>query len=154
MATFGYSVGDFVAVAGLITTVVRSLRTAGGAEAVYRELSVDLEKLTGTLHLAKSLQSVKLEGHGKEIEHLQKACVACLDKITEFGKKMHKFQSTLKNSGSGDRVHEVKTLWHKIEWGVLREDQVKEFKAALAAPLHRVALAQQHILLHQGSSVM
>jgi hypothetical protein len=149
--SFGFSVGDFITATGLICKVVQSLRAAGGAKTTHRELCVDLDVLTATLCRVHSLE---LEGHRNEMAHLRQECEACLKKIFEFGKKIHKFQSTLQNGGSGDPVLEVKKFWHKIEWSVLREDEVRDFKIALAVPLQRVALEQKNLLLTQGNLVL
>jgi hypothetical protein len=149
--SFGFSVGDFITAADLICKVVQSLRTAGGAKTTHRELCVDLKVLTGTLLRVSSLE---LEGHRSETAHLRQECEACLEKILEFGKKIHKFQSTLQNGGSGDPVLEVKKFWHKIEWSILREDEVKDFKMALAIPLQRVAIEQKNLLLTQSNLVL
>lgn len=151
MAAFGFSVGDFIAGAGLIHNIAQSLRTAGGSKAAYLEVSVDLEGLAATLCRVHSLEA---NGYHLEISELRKACEACLDKITEFEKKIAKYEVTLKNGGSGYRVQGVKELWHKIEWGVLREQEVKEFKTALNTPLQRVSFLQQGLALHQGSIML
>lgn len=149
--SFGFSVGDFITATGLIYKVVQSLRVAGGAKTTHRELCVDLEGLTATLRRVHSLER---EGHRNETAHLRRECEACLEKIFEFGKKIHKFQSTLQNGGSGDPVLEVKKFWHKIEWSLLREDEVRGFKMDLAVPLHKVAIEQKNLLLTQSNLVL
>ena len=149
--SFGFSVGDFITATDLVCNVVKSLKTAGGAKTTHRELCVDLDLLTAALHRVRSHE---LEGHPNETAHLRQACEACLKKIFEFGKKIHKFQSTLQNGGSGDPILEVKKIWHKIEWGVLREDEVKDFKMDLAVPLQSVAIAQKNLLLTQVNLVL
>jgi hypothetical protein len=111
---------------------------------------VDLEGLTATLHRVDSLHR---EGHGDETAHLRRECEACLNKIFDFGEKISKFRSSLQNGGSGGRVHEVKIWWHKVEWSLLREDDVKAFKLDLVTPLQRVEMEQQHLLLRLGYSM-
>ena len=140
--SFGFSIGDFITATGLICKVVQSLRTAGGAKAAHRELCVDLESLIATL---RRVYSLELEGHSDETAHLRRECEACLKKIFDFAKKIHKFRSSLQSGGSGDPVQEAKILWHKIEWSLLREDEVKAFKLDLAAPLQSVTIAQQSL---------
>ena len=148
--SFGFSVGDFITATTLICKVVQSLRTAGGARAAHRELRVDLEGLTDTL---RRVYSLELEGHRAETAHLRRECEECLRKIFDFGKKIQKFGSSLQSRGSGNPVQEAKKFLHKIEWSLLREDDVKAFKLDLAAPLQRVALEQQSLLLSLGDRV-
>ena len=146
--SFGYSVGDFIAVAGLIHNVVLCLRDAGGASAVYRELCADLEGLGTTLHRIQSL-----EQKGPAVRGLWEACGQCSDRIREFLGTIDKYQSTLKHGTPGGWVHEAKRFWHKIDWGIIKEDQVRTFRASLATPLQRVHFELANLLVHQGNAV-
>ena len=133
--SFGYSVGDFIALAGLVHNVIRKLKDTGGARSIYRELYTDLESLHATLHRVQSLEQ---EGQG--VGGLRQACGACLERIHEFLRTLDKFQSTLRHKKPGDWFHELKTLVDKVNFGVLKEDQVKDFRVSLANPLQRVQI--------------
>lgn len=149
--SFGYSVGDIIAVTKLIHNVIHSLGAAGGAKAIYRELCVDLNGLKSAL---ARVQSFEQEGRGREMVGLKEACGQCLETIYDFLGQMHKFESTLKNTARGGWGYELKKFWHKIDWGVLKDDQVRDFKASLAIPLHRVGIEQNFVLLYQGSTIL
>lgn len=55
--SFGFSVGDFLAVGQLITDIVASLNDAKGAKADYQELHCQLYLLNKTLQQLDQLQS-------------------------------------------------------------------------------------------------
>ncbi|KAH8743042.1 hypothetical protein BGZ57DRAFT_779392 [Hyaloscypha finlandica] len=133
--SFGYLVGDFIALAGLVHNVICKLKDAGGARSIYRELYTDLKSLHTTLHRVQSL-----EQEGRGVGGLRQACGTCLERIHEFLRILDKFQPTLRHKTLGGWVHELKTLVDKINFGVLKEEQVKDFRLSLANPLQSVQI--------------
>lgn len=74
--SFGFSVGDFLAVGKLVADITNSLREAGGSKSEYQELLQELESLNHALkHLDKlptkdnsaNLQSIKLSAASRTI---------------------------------------------------------------------------------------
>lgn len=148
--SFGFSSGDSITAITLIHKVVQSLRTASGAKAAHRELCIDLEGLTNVLRRVNNLE---LQGHGDETAHLRHECEACLKKIFDFGRKIQKFRPSLQSDELEDPVYEVERFWHKIEWSLLKEDEVKAFNMDLAPHLQRVEMEQNILLLKLRDSV-
>ena len=147
--SFGYSVGDFIAIVGLVHKVFTKIKDTGGASSIYREFCADLDGLKNTLDQAQKLEH---ESHG--VPGLKEACQACLEKVHGFIKTLSKYQSTLTHDTPGGWAKELRRLVHKIDFGVINEDQVKEFRTSLFIPLQSAQMALQNHLAHQGIEVM
>ncbi|KAK3898325.1 hypothetical protein C8A05DRAFT_38090 [Staphylotrichum tortipilum] len=100
---FGFSAGDFIAGLDLVATVIDALRESGDASRQYRELV-------------------------RELHSLETALLHCQVTITDFWEKTQKYHPSLGKSGSSSTP---KDHWRKLNWAVLKKDDIEKFKADL-----------------------
>ncbi|KAI9810814.1 MAG: hypothetical protein M1827_006021 [Pycnora praestabilis] len=90
---FGFSIGDFIAVGGLITKIVTELKVNGSAAQQYQCLLLELEALRHALDQLDQLNAAQ-----NEIVHLDSIRASarlCEKPVEEFLSKILKFDKTL-----------------------------------------------------------
>ncbi|KAL2008637.1 hypothetical protein VTN00DRAFT_6831 [Thermoascus crustaceus] len=106
--SFGFSVGDFLAVANLIRGIVSSLRTDSTAS--YNAL------------IEAAVNGVKI------------AALVCQHPLDEFAGKLKKVQSLGIGKGGKLGRREMLVMWgRKVQWGFTMEEEVMKLRAYLAA---------------------
>lgn len=139
---FGFSAGDFIAALNLVTTVVKSLRDAGGSSAEYQSLISQLYALESTLLRVKRLEVN--DSQYAEVIALRRAASQCQRTIDTFSKTIEKYQHSLRADGSGNRV---KDGWKKIKWAVCKSDDLAKFQADLMGHTESIELLLMTIQL-------
>jgi hypothetical protein len=91
--SFGFSVGDFLAVASLIKDVVVSLKDAGGAAADYQELIVELHGLQRALDSIEHLHVDPSIPQAENINNLKVTALGCRYVLEETLKKLRSYES-------------------------------------------------------------
>lgn len=128
--SFGFSVGDFLAVANLIRGIVSSLRTDSTAS--YNALIVDLEALQRAL---QEIEHPKCPpGEEAAVNGVKIAALVCQHPLDEFAGKLKKFQSLGIGKGGKLGRREMLVMWgRKVQWGFPMEEEVMKLRAYLAA---------------------
>lgn len=143
---FGFSAGDFIAALELVATVIDALRDSGDASSEYRELIRQLYTLETALIRVKRLELDPSQNSG--VIALQQAASQCQRTITDFWKKIEKYQPHLRAGGSASRF---KDGWMKIKWVLCRTEDVARFKADLVGHTESIQLllttVQMYVLL-------
>ena len=123
-AGFGFSVGDVIAVSGIITKVATALKDAGGASADYQLNRADNLKLQQFLQQLQKLSSENSSTFPLDGVHLQAR--ACEETLQNFLAETSKFHDALGPSaakgwhhGSGRKAQwalssRVPILWEKL----------------------------------------
>ena len=125
----GFSVGDFIAVAKLIDSIVSILKRSANAPSEYlgleRELS-DLQKaLNGIecLHVDQSQQAAA--------NALKCAALNCQHALEEFYSKLTEYQSSFGNGS--DTSRRFKVMGKKLQWGLSMAEEVTKLRVYIAA---------------------
>ena len=126
MATFGFSVSDFIAAINLVKDLIDALKDSGGASdhflAVIRELQEVENALQGVRQLKEKLGSYPQQAA------LEQAAVQCRYCIDEFLKTIARFQPRLRLGGSGKMLRDS---LRKIQWALCRKKDAQAFVATL-----------------------
>jgi hypothetical protein len=126
MATFGFSVGDFIAAITLVKDLIDALQDSGGASdhflSVIRELREVENALKGVRQLKERLGSYPQQA---AIEQAAAQCRYCID---EFLKTITRFQPRLRLGGSGEMLRDG---LRKIQWTLCRKRDAQAFLATL-----------------------
>ncbi|KAI9856363.1 MAG: hypothetical protein M1813_009114 [Trichoglossum hirsutum] len=126
MATFGFSVGDFIAAIALVKDLIDALQDSGGASdhflSVIRELREVENALKGVRQLKERLGSYPQQA---AIEQAAAQCRYCID---EFLKTITRFQPRLRLGGSGEMLRDG---LRKIQWTLCRKKDAQAFLATL-----------------------
>lgn len=120
--TFG-SFGDFVSAIQLLYQLRQSLRRIGGSSSQYQSLIDDI----GAFHiLLVQVGNLNLTSISLATEHALKHHVMLAAQATEaFLSQISPYHASLTAGGSGRRFIDT---WVKMKWGILKGDDVKEFR--------------------------
>jgi hypothetical protein len=133
MATFGFSVGDFLAALKLVSTIIDGLRASGHSSTRYRDLLSELYTLEDALIRVKRLDILGDDEDGSQTSEriaLQQAAALCQRSMHEFYQKIEKNQPHLTTRAAGGK-NWLKDGWMKIKWATCRAEDVDLFQAEL-----------------------
>jgi len=117
--SFGFSVGDFLAVGKLVADITSSLHEAGGSKSEYQELLRELESLHHALtHLDKLQSSANLES-------IKYAALSCRRPLEQFLAKINKYEKSLGVWGGGNVI---KKTADKLQWAFGEENEIKKLQ--------------------------
>lgn len=129
---FGFSVGDFIAVIELISTIINALEDSRGSAADYRGTIASLESLRTALQGVRDIDCPdECQKHA-----LRKVADESAQAMVDFLSAIVKYQPSLRQGGSSRKWKDVA---RKIHWSLHsnRED-VRRFQAQIQA--HTTAL--------------
>jgi hypothetical protein len=97
--SFGFSVGDFLAVGKLIADITSSLKEAGGSKSEYRDVVLELECLHKTLvHLDRLSQQ---GDNSRTADSIKYAALSCRRPLEEFLGKVKRYEGSLGPNATG-----------------------------------------------------
>ncbi|KAH7386919.1 hypothetical protein DE146DRAFT_187328 [Phaeosphaeria sp. MPI-PUGE-AT-0046c] len=127
--SFGFSVGDFIAVGKLIAQVVEELRENGEAISSYHSVLIELEALQRALRQLQNLKPARDEL--LQLTSIRATVCACQKPLHDFLDKISKFDRHLGIfSTNGQRW---KTFPRKMQFRVMFNDDIKELRCFLAS---------------------
>ena len=121
--SFGFSVGDFVAVGGLILDITKSLQDVGGAKSDYQELLQELKTLQIALEHLDSLERVS--PHSPYLESIKFAALSCRQPLEQFLHKIKKYEQSL---GTKHKVCTARTAASKLQWAFGKREEVQKLQ--------------------------
>lgn len=140
--SFGFSIGDFLAAAGLIAQVVTALHEAGGSSSQYRRLILELYSLGRSLEEVDRLEPV--EGLESTIEAIKATALSCQLPLHEFLDGIKKYDRSL---GIGCSSGVMKDVLSKTKWVASKKlEDAAKLEAQIAVYLGSISLL---LLLYQ-----
>ncbi|KAI9666616.1 MAG: hypothetical protein M1821_004552 [Bathelium mastoideum] len=124
--SFGFSVGDFLAVGNLIKDICSCLQDARGSKAGYQELLRELECLQQALHHLDRLQNSG--SHSMNLESIKYAALSCRRPLEQFLGKIRKYDTSL---GVWGKDGIIKSTAGKLRWGLSERDEVCKLQSYL-----------------------
>jgi len=112
--SFGFSVGDGIAVCNVIHDLVSCLSDSSGSRSDYQELIRELELLDRTL---RSLD--RLTG---DVDSIKCAALSCRLPLEQFLTKIKKYETSLGPRSSDSKP---KTIFKKVSWQRKKDDAKK-----------------------------
>ncbi|PQE13895.1 Ankyrin repeat-containing domain protein [Rutstroemia sp. NJR-2017a BBW] len=126
--SFGFSVGDFLAVATLIKEVVVSLKDVGGAAADYQQLIVELHGLQRALDSIEDLRVDAGTRQAENINNLKVTALGCRYVLEEALKKLRSYESLRLGQRSSSLVA---VSSKKIKWQIMMKEDVDALRTRL-----------------------
>lgn len=123
--SFGFSVGDFLAVGKLIADITNSLREAGGSKSEYQELLRELESLN---HALKHLDKLPINGASANLESIKYTALSCQRPLEQFLGKIEKYDKAL---GIWGGANPIKKTADKLRWAFGEKDEIKKLQSYL-----------------------
>lgn len=111
--SFGFSVGDFLAVGKLIKDTVSCLQETGGAQSQYQDLVRELEHVQQVLG---HLDRLRVSGNSKNLDSIKYSALSCRVPLEDFLNKIHKKYD--KSLGVWGRPGLFKITSKKLCWGL------------------------------------
>lgn len=127
--SFGISVGDFIAVGGLIANIVSALKDSTGSKANYQELVRELETLDKALKMVDKLPAA----NSGTIDLIKCVALSCRIPLEQFMAKIEKYEPSL---GPRSTLSTSKTVISKLKW---------------PSKAHDIDRLQKYILVHLGT---
>ncbi|KAL9111825.1 MAG: hypothetical protein Q9227_003884 [Pyrenula ochraceoflavens] len=124
----GISIGDFIATAKLISSIVSSLKRSANAPSQYRELERELFGLQKALNEVEHLQVEP--SHQSTANAIKCAALGCQHVLEEFDSKLSRYETSLGNENASGRF---KTVGKKLRWGFGMSEDVTKLRVYIAA---------------------
>ena len=135
--SFGFSVGDFVAAAGLAYKLVVALSESSGSSMEYQQLIQDLGCVHRTLVQVEQMQEAKQLSQST-MNALRHQVAAARAPMEVFLAKTEKYRQSLSiGSSSGSKF---KDSWRKIGWSLHKPAEVKALRELLQLRLLSINL--------------
>ena len=132
--SFGFAVGDFLAVIELVHDLAVALSGSHGSGSKFKGLIQELYSIERVMVEIKSLQTpVVLESN---LGMIQQAALQCQAAITDFLQRNDGYMHHLGQTGSN---RWWKGAFFKIKWAVYKTDEVEELRACLRS--HSIAMS-------------
>jgi hypothetical protein len=129
--SFGFGVGDFVAVLNLLQRVATELRNYQNAPASFQELRVELELLRSTiLHVlriepANEAERDNLDRVRAIAMHCHRPLLAMIDKMQSKDSSLGHFRTTRSLSAAGIRLH----------WSLLKQKDIDDLRKVILSEM-------------------
>ncbi|RDL35768.1 uncharacterized protein BP5553_06380 [Venustampulla echinocandica] len=124
--SFGFSVGDFIALGSLIADIASSLREAGGSKSEYQEILRELEGLEHALSHLDKLQSG--DACSTSIASIKYAALSCRRPLEQFLNKIKKYDSAL---GVWSKAGTIRSAADKLKWAYTQKDETRKLQIYL-----------------------
>lgn len=137
--SFGFGVGDFIAVGTLVRDIVGSLQDAGGSKSEYQEILRELESLRRVLIHLDTLQP---QGQNPTtINAIKFTALSCRIPLEEFLSKIRRYDKTL---GTWSKLGSVRSVKDKLKWSLTHKDEIVKLQLYLSVHVGmiNVSLAQ------------
>jgi hypothetical protein len=125
--SFGFSVGDFIAVGKLISDITSSLQTIGGAKSEYQELIREFNSLSAALRYLDQLQN-KTSTPSKLLDSIKCAALSCRYPLEAFLSKIRKYEASL---SPWNQFRTGKTVADKLRWTFGEKDDIRRLQTYL-----------------------
>ncbi|KAI8941307.1 hypothetical protein NX059_002534 [Plenodomus lindquistii] len=128
--SFGFAVGDFIAVGKLIRDISDCLQSVGGAESEYQELIRVFDSLKSALHHLDRLSSTGPPS--RHVESIKFTALSCQYSLQEFLQKIKNYEKSL---GVWGRPNRIKRTVSKLQWTFNQQEEVERLKTYLSIHL-------------------
>jgi multidrug efflux pump subunit AcrA (membrane-fusion protein) len=125
--SFGFSIGDFVAIGTLIAEITSSLREAGGALSEYQELVRELEALHKALRHVDALRANSASQD--HLDSIKYAALSCRQPLEEFLSKIRTYERSL---GVRRGNSSLRATADKLRWSFGKKDEVRKLQSYLS----------------------
>lgn len=124
--SFGFSVGDFLAIGSLINDIIGCLREAGGSKFEYQELVRELESLQQALSHVDKLQLG--DSSQTHLDSIKYAALSCRRPLEQFLTKIKKYDKSL---GVWSERGPLKSATDKLKWAYGQKDEIRKLQSYL-----------------------
>ncbi|KAK3332891.1 hypothetical protein B0T19DRAFT_439693 [Cercophora scortea] len=135
--SFGFSIGDFIAAAGVVERIITEVKSYRSAPLHFQRLAIELGFLSDVCSQVFALRPT----HPSEvsaIERVRAIAFQCLGPLKEFEERMKGYENTL-GSNSYRRVPGKKESWNRLKsrlhWSSIARHDVEELRAVITSEI-------------------
>ncbi|OTA90110.1 hypothetical protein M434DRAFT_14144 [Hypoxylon sp. CO27-5] len=129
--SFGYAIGDVVAVIGLFERVSIELRNYKNAPAHFQQLSAELDLLRRTLQQVLCL-CPENEAECQTLEQIRTIAIHCLQPLQTLADKMQAKESSLGHFRTTGSLSNIGTRLH---WSMIAQKDIDEFRKTILSEM-------------------
>ncbi|KAI0890777.1 hypothetical protein F4806DRAFT_371146 [Annulohypoxylon nitens] len=123
--SFGFGVGDFLAVGRLAAEIISSLKDSGGSRTEFQDLIRELECLQAALiHLDKLTKTKTSE----VLDAIKYAALSCRRPLEEFLYKIRKYETSL---GTHSKRNSITAIIDTIKFPLAHKDEIQRLQTYL-----------------------
>ncbi|KAL4909710.1 hypothetical protein BDW74DRAFT_143569 [Aspergillus multicolor] len=150
MPAFGFSVGDFVAVASLIWRLTQALDEASDDSKLFREIQLELSAFRDVI---VQFQNAMATGAAPSKEQVDRTRTV-LSHIERVVKQLMQHTEKFKGAGPADKDGtKVITGWRKkVQWSFFGKKQIQQFREGLRSYAAVLMLIMQSLNSYARSS--
>jgi hypothetical protein len=123
--TFGFSVGDVISVGKLISEIVSSLQSIGGAKSEYQELTRELHLLVTALRNLDRLEGEASDS--RNVDSIKYVILSCRHTLEGF----LRIRGYEKSLGIRSGSHPVIATADKLRWTFSRKEEITRLQTYL-----------------------
>jgi hypothetical protein len=124
--SFGFSVGDVIAVGQIIADISSFLAESGGSKSQYQELLRELESLRHALVHLDNLQPG--DSTSTNIDSIKYAALSCRRPLEHFLGKIQRYDKSL---GVWSKEGRLKAVGNKLKWAYGEKDEIHKLQSYL-----------------------
>jgi hypothetical protein len=131
------SIGDFVAIAGVIERIVVEVRSYKEAPLHFQRLAIELGFLSKVCHQAFDLRPSGADDLA-QLERIRAIALQCLGPLREFEERMRGYQNALALGASGNKASR-RERWSRVKkrlhWSAIARFEVDALRAILTSEI-------------------
>lgn len=134
------SIGDFVAIAGVIERIVTEVKSYKEAPLHFQRLAIELGFLSKVCHQAFELRSSGAEDLA-QLERIRAIALQCLGPLREFEEKMRGYENTLgprafgRSGNKTSRAERWSQVKKRLHWSSIARHEVDGLRAILTSEI-------------------
>ncbi|MCJ1285648.1 hypothetical protein MMC26_004989 [Xylographa opegraphella] len=155
--SFGFGVGDLLAIANTIERIVSEIKSYRSAPSSFQRLAIELELLTKTCTQILQIQPIEADD-ATRMDNIRKSMCLCLGPLKAFAEKMRSSEDSLGVSkwlaenhgalnddddpdGNGGQAHQntlrrrLRSVKDRIHWSMIESKEIDELRAVVAGQL-------------------
>ena len=129
--SFGFAVGDVLAILNLFERVATEISSYRSAPQHFQQLGVELHLLQRTLHRLLELEPGS-QDEVQELEQIRAITIHCHQPIQAFVSKMRASQKSLGPMSSSTTLT---TISHKLHWSLIARKDVDELRKVIMSEM-------------------
>lgn len=129
--SFGFSVGDFIALLNLVERVASEVKSYKDAPRHFQNLAFELAALHGTLQHVLRLKSSDLD-ESDSLEKIRAVALHCQQPVQSFRDKMYGFDQAL---GHYRTASVALTLKRRLHWSLIQKADAIELRECVASQM-------------------
>jgi multidrug efflux pump subunit AcrA (membrane-fusion protein) len=122
--SFGFAVGDFIAVRNLIKDIYFCLQESGGAKTEYQDLLRALKSLQQALQHLDKLQPC--DSSSTTLDSVKYAALSCQRPLEKFLGQIQKYDRCL---GVWGKEGVIASTASKLKWGFVEKEEIRNFQS-------------------------